>query len=132
MILSGNTCSSTCLSGYGMTFNVTYCVFCDLRCTACFDLSNNCTSCKSSGTYASYFLPSNFSCLATCPTGTFLNIGDRTCYPCDTSCVSCGIAATRCYECKSTFAWMNYFCYNPCPYRTFLNNGNCTPCSPLC
>lgn len=97
MMLSGTTCNETCLPGYGMTFDNTYCVFCDLKCTICFELSYNCSACKTNGTYASFLLPYNFSCEITCPVGMYGNYTDRTCYPCDGGCVSCRSTPTYCY-----------------------------------
>ncbi len=92
--------------------------------------------CKSSGTYASFLLASNFSCERTCPVGMYGNYTDRVCYPCLPACVSCRTLPDFCYECNTTlgYAWNNYKCYNPCPIGTFLtaNITNCSNCSPLC
>jgi hypothetical protein len=62
MWLSGTTCNETCLPGYGETSDMMTCVFCDLKCTVCYEISYNCTACKTSGTYASFLLAANYSC----------------------------------------------------------------------
>ena len=111
------------------------CVLCDVRCVVCYELGTNCTVCKPSGSFASFYLSTNNSCLASCPVGMYANYTDRTCYPCDPSCVSCRTTPTYCYECNTTlgYAWNSYTCYNPCPIGTFINNvTNCTNCSPYC
>ena len=112
------------------------CVFCDLRCLVCFELADNCSVCKSTGTYASFLYTVNSSCLASCPIGYYGNNTDRTCYPCDLACISCKTLPTYCYECNTAtgYGWNNYACYNPCPIGTFSTNStaNCSACSPYC
>lgn len=112
------------------------CVFCDLKCLVCFELATNCSVCKPSGTYASFYLSTNESCVTSCPVGMYANYTDRTCYFCDTSCISCRTTPTYCFECDKLtgYAWNSYTCYNPCPDGTFIsnNNTNCTNCSPFC
>ncbi len=92
--------------------------------------------CKYTGTYASFLLLANNSCLTNCPVGYYNNISDHICYLCDPSCISCKTLPTYCYECDVSlgYSWNNYVCYNPCPAGTFVsNNGsNCTSCSPYC
>lgn len=85
------------MPGYGMTFGGMVCVFCDLRCTVCYELSYNCSACKPTGTYASFLLAYNSSCEKNCPTGFYGNYTDRVCYPCDGACVSCKSIPTYCY-----------------------------------
>lgn len=53
-LLSGTTCSSTCLSGYGITSDAVTCIKCNDTCTACAYTSTNCSACQTSGTYAAF------------------------------------------------------------------------------
>lgn len=82
-MLSGTTCATSCLSGYGMTADPSLCVLCDVQCIVCYDLSDNCTSCKTSGGNAAYLYDNTtagyFQCVNPCPTGYFANTTSRAC-----------------------------------------------------
>lgn len=114
----------------------TVCVFCDLKCKVCYELMDNCSSCKASGSYASFLFTDNSTCLKNCPIGYYGNTTDRICYLCDIACISCKSKPDYCFECDKSvgFAWNNYHCYSPCPDAMFLTNNdtNCTSCDVKC
>lgn len=67
--LSGTTCASSCLTGYGSTTNTSLCVLCDAKCVACDQLSTNCSSCTTTAPNEAFLYGTQ--CLTTCPTGYF-------------------------------------------------------------
>ena len=134
--LSGTTCNESCLTGYGDTIIGEVCVYCDVKCSICYESATNCSACTTSGSNEAFLLAYNFSCESNCPVGYFENHTAQTCDLCDPSCISCDGFATYCFECDKVagYAWNGYTCYNPCPTSTYIdnNNTNCTNCSPYC
>lgn len=88
-MLSGTTCNESCLTGYGQTSGGMLCIVCDLKCKVCFDVATNCSACTTNGTNAAFLYPINSTCLISCPTGTYQNLTDRTCYLCNPECLTC-------------------------------------------
>jgi hypothetical protein len=135
-MLSGTTCNTSCLTGYGPTTDPAVCILCDLKCTACYDLADNCTTCKSTGANASYLYDNTTigysQCVLTCPAGTFINSTARTCDLCDANCTTCAINSTYCYSCVVGYGWAYYNCFMPCPDGRFFENTNCSKCPNTC
>jgi proprotein convertase subtilisin/kexin type 5 len=102
----------------------------NLHCQAC---SNGCKTC--SGSYSnqclscmtSYYTHLVNQCVATCPTGFYLN--GNACSPCDTSCYECsGGNFDNCTECAGSYKkYLGNQCKDPCPenYDTYLNSSIC-------
>ncbi len=63
---SNNTCSLTCLTRFGYALNPNVCVYCDLRCTACYNEMDNCTSCTTSGVWVAYLSTTANALYPTC------------------------------------------------------------------
>ena len=84
-MLSGTTCATSCLTGYGVTSDPSFCVLCDSKCSACFEMADNCTSCKSASPNTAYLYYNDtvfyYQCVNPCPTGyyAFVNGTSRTC-----------------------------------------------------
>lgn len=134
---SNNTCDTVCLSRFGYSAP-NFCVYCDLRCTACHTVLDNCTACTTSGIWTAYLSttvnPNYPTCVNPCPDGYFANKTSRTCDLCNSSCATCLNSATYCTSCVAGYYWTGWFCYSPCPTQYFLdpNGTNCTKCSPFC
>jgi hypothetical protein len=67
--LSNTTCSTVCQNHFGYTDNTGICVYCDLRCSACYNTLANCSACTTSGTWTSYLDssdPTNITCINPC------------------------------------------------------------------
>ena len=137
-MLSGTTCNTSCLPGYGPKFDPAICVLCLETCTACFDLADNCSACTTSGANESWLYYNstlNYSqCLSPCPIGTFESNVNHTCDLCHNNCTSCEFNDTHCYSCVAGFGWNGYSCWMPCPTSYFYENGdlNCTKCPNVC
>lgn len=134
---SNNTCSTVCLNRFGYTDTPNICVYCDLRCSACFNSMSNCSACTTSGTWASFLDssdPANITCVNPCSPGTFANKVTRTCDKCNENCSTCLNSANYCLSCEvNGSAWYGWTCYTPCPAGFFQqNSSNCTPCSAFC
>jgi len=78
----------------------------------------------------------NSNCLpaASCPDGTYANINDYTCTPCDEPCTKCAAAGnTQCSECEvGTFLLNNVCesdCTNPVGYVPDSDNNICLQCN---
>lgn len=101
----------------------------------CFETATNCSQCQPSGINETYLYPQNFSCLKSCPVGTYSNLTDHVCYMCDPSCLNCSFNSSYCYKCDSSigYIWFNFTCIQTCPALYFLDtNNNCSTCSPYC
>ena len=112
-------------------------MYCDLRCTDCFDSPTNCSACTRSGTWTSYLYsadPTNITCLKVCPDGFFANKTSQTCDPCNVNCSTCLNSANYCLSCMSGWYWTGWSCYDPCPVHYYTNTNliNCTKCSLYC
>jgi hypothetical protein len=75
--LSGTTCAVNCLTQYGQTNNLTLCVLCDVKCTACDQTSTNCTACTTSGLNEAFLY--GFQCVNPCPTNYLANTANHIC-----------------------------------------------------
>jgi len=129
-ILDGSSCVSECSEG---KMNVNgLCTECTGKCKTCEGEAGFCTSCKN---------PLEFvyegKCVATCPTGTFLNqttdansTDTKSCKPCKTNCESCTLLNStyeRCIKCKPTFLMLADNCIDKCP-ENYTNNSDHTLC----
>ena len=137
-MLNNYSCLTTCTTGYGNTSDPAVCIWCNLKCRACFEVFDNCTLCQTSGTYKSFLYYNDtlgyYTCVTTCPDGYFANTTQNTCDLCDHVCLTCSINSTYCYSCVSGYGWSNYYCYQPCNdgYYYSNNNTNCTQCNLTC
>jgi len=134
---SNNTCSTVCLNHFGYTDSPNVCVYCDLRCTSCYNTLTNCSSCTTSGTWTAYLDtsdPTNITCVNPCSAKYFANKTAHTCDPCNVNCSTCLNSANYCESCVNGSAWTGWSCYNPCPNHYFLDSNltNCTACSSFC
>lgn len=133
--LSNSTCAAACLSLYGSQSSSSVCILCDLHCTACAELSDNCSACVTAGALETFLDSSNAvykKCTANCPSTTFANAANHLCEGCDTNCLTCGGSATNCFSCKTGDGWLNFVCYTNCPNGYFKDTANCTLCDGLC
>jgi hypothetical protein len=120
----------------GHRFSYVYSIGCPSKCTACsipnFSVASTvnqlqCTACLPG------FVLSNGSCIANCPSGTFLSPDDnQTCKSCDSSCGSCLGSATFCLTCAGGQLASQGKCVNSCPSGTFSASGACPTCHPDC
>ena len=87
--LSGTTCSVSCLSGYGPSPTPNLCLACTYPCLTCNLTATNCTSCNVSlGTMFLYNTGSYvYTCVASCPIRTFVNLTASSCDFCPNGCV---------------------------------------------
>ena len=130
--LSGTTCETNCLSGYGEKASTPQvCIYCSLYCTSCYELSTNCSSCQTNGTYESYLHAS--SCVTACPSFYSEDTSSHTCQPCTNSdCLDCEPDNfPRCFQCNSQY-WHDFDCLTVCPDGYFEDVSNCTLCDPSC
>ena len=132
--LSGTTCALTCSSTYGNDTLITQdiCIKCSSFCTSCLDSAYYCLSCITN--YYLYPNDPNITCVAACPTHTFINTTiPRFCQACNDTCENCTTNAFKCTSCYAGFYLYNFSCYNPCPLQTYTNsNTTCAPCFSLC
>lgn len=141
-MLSNTTCSTSCLSGYGLTADPSLCVLCSTYCTTCYGVADNCTVCKTTPSSVKSYLYYNTTlfysqCLTNCAAyspGYFANTTSQTCDLCDPSCYSCLTNATHCTSCTTGYGFYNYVCYRPCNTGFYYTNGtsNCTACAAVC
>jgi proprotein convertase subtilisin/kexin type 5 len=135
--LSNNTCSASCLTGFGFSTPNT-CVLCDKKCSSCYMVSDNCSSCTSSGKNAAYLSTtanSNYTtCVTTCPNQYYANKTARTCDQCNSTCATCLNTANYCTKCATGLYWTGWTCFSTCPVNYFqdTNGINCTKCIPYC
>ena len=127
--LSGNTCSTACLTGYGQVTASKICVLCDLKCITCAGTATNCSSCTASGADAAYL--SGNTCVLSCPSTTFGNNTTRTCNSCPSNCNNC-TSSTVCTTCTSPYLLLSTSCVSSCPGGTFTGTGVCTSCDSKC
>ena len=137
-MLSNTTCATTCLTGYGYTFDPSLCVLCDKNCTTCFGVADNCTVCKSGSPYTSYLYFNSTQgysqCLNPCPPSYFANTTARTCDLCDPNCTACITKSTYCTACVIGYGYYQHYCFMPCPTGFYYTNGtsNCSLCNITC
>lgn len=135
LVKSGNTCSTSCIAGYGITSNDYSCVKCNITCTQCSYLDKNCSACQSTGNFSAYLYDDNLTypkCMMACPGGTIAINATRTCTPCSTGCTTCISITTNCTSCLASYGLLNSTCYSPCPDRYYLSGTACLSCSPYC
>ena len=137
-VKSGNTCATTCASGYGVTSNDYLCVRCNNTCLMCAYLATNCTACQFTGSFSAFYYDDNITfpkCLMICPAG-FVGIAisnsTRNCTPCATGCATCSNTTTNCTSCSTGYGLLNNTCYSPCPASYYLSGAICLSCSPYC
>ena len=133
--LSGSTCATDCLEGYGPTTDPLVCLGCTSPCVNCSQSDTNCTSCEASPVQH-YLLTngSNGTCYSTCPDEYYANTTSLTCDACPEGCFSCD-NDTNCFECLSAqgYLWFNLTCNLTCPDSYFDSNGvNCSSCIEGC
>ncbi len=134
--LSGTTCSTSCLSGYGPSPTLGLCLLCTYPCLTCNLIASNCTTCDNSlGTLYLYYSGSSlYTCVSTCPNPTFLDLSTSplSCSLCNTACNSCNNNANNCTACITGYALLNNTCYNPCPNGYYTNGLICSKCDISC
>jgi hypothetical protein len=120
-MLNNFSCYNNCRTGYGYTEDPALCVWCDLHCTSCYGLYDNCSTCvtttNSVWKSALYYNETDGYnvCVSNCPTGYFVNTTTNICELCDPVCLTCTKNETYCFSCLSGYGWTGYYCYNPCP-----------------
>ena len=134
---SGSYCRLNCMPGWGDIFNSQFCVYCNPKCTGCYNSGTNCTSCYSTGGNAGFFIITNNvtmtgNCYNPCPNGYFANTTSRTCDLCLSPCATCNKLATNCTSCVNGTYWFNFTCVNPCPDNYFINATVCSKCNTEC
>ncbi len=128
--LYGNSCVDVCPAGtYEGSLagvNNIACVDCSVSCLTCSLLGTNCTSCASN-TYLW-----NFTCVATCPTQTYLNVTLNACVKCQYPCVTCASAANNCTTCTTGYVHnTDNTCSSQCSDGSYLHTDpstNVTSC----
>jgi proprotein convertase subtilisin/kexin type 5 len=134
--LSGSTCDSACLSGYGPASNSPgVCILCTSPCLTCQELPTNCSTCVQTPSrhYLHKISSTSFECVTVCPAPTFPNNGTLTCDPCPSGCTECN-SSSYCFSCNYTagYAFQNTtnLCKNPCPLGFYKENStNCSMCN---
>ena len=106
LLSSNHSCVACNIQGYYANPAAGTCSQCDITCITCNATGpTNCLSC-SSGTY---LLSSNHSCIACNVQGYYINVTNKTCGMCDTSCRSCnGLSSLDCLSCFSGYALSSY------------------------
>lgn len=99
-MLNNYSCLTSCVNtttfGFGYTEDPAVCVFCNLRCSSCFGVFDNCTTCKTSGTWRGFLYYNDtlgyWTCVNPCPAvpGHYVNTSINTCQLCDPVCATCG------------------------------------------
>ena len=171
-ISSAKECISTCGPGFWVETATNYCKPCDTTCKTCSGGTNlQCSSCETGGSYKyltydnkclsacpSYLYLSNFSCLQTCPNGTFkfddpggfgkcvstcsgsfwIDTPNAYCRACDSSCLTCsGGTSLNCLSCdlvgSTAFFTYDGQCVNSCPLPMFIYTiGGVKKCLSSC
>ncbi|KAF9010794.1 insulin-like growth factor binding protein [Cyathus striatus] len=113
------------------------CDTCGAKCTACqipnFNVGSTIDQLQCTACLPGSFL-SNGTCVASCPTGTFVSPKDNsTCQACDSSCSTCTGSSSFCLTCPSpSLSTPTGTCVSTCPSGTFSSSGTCLPCHPDC
>ncbi len=99
--LSGSSCSTNCLTGYGDDINNRdVCLVCQANCKYCQDTPSNCLDCIAP--YLLFYVADyNYVCVNPCPSHYYSNmIGNNTCLICDSTCVNCYGQSYNCTSCQ--------------------------------
>ncbi|TBU41363.1 insulin-like growth factor binding protein [Dichomitus squalens] len=112
------------------------CTTCPLGCTSCkfssFNVASTIDQVQCTGCLPGTVL-SGGKCVASCPTGTFLDPKDNvTCTACDSSCGTCAGSATFCLTCANNQLASNGTCVASCPSNSFSSSGQCITCHSDC
>ncbi|KRX04787.1 WW domain [Pseudocohnilembus persalinus] len=127
--LLGNSCPSTCGTGYYDNSSTNTCDTCTSPCSDCSTSITTCTACENG-----YYLDGN-TCDTTCPTTYFGNTSTNTCDPCDGSCQQCtGPSNAECSQCVGGYYLYTTTCDTTCPngYYPFSTTNTCELCSSEC
>ncbi|EAR87584.2 hypothetical protein TTHERM_00070910 (macronuclear) [Tetrahymena thermophila SB210] len=125
------TCVSDCGDYYYADTN-NVCQQCDQTCLRCSGpQADNCTKCSS----PLYLDKTSNRCVQgpNCPSGTYPEVSNRTCMPCNVVCLTCnGSSSTNCLTCT------NYLDVNTCVSQCSVGKyaysltKSCKPCDPNC
>ena len=140
LLEANQSCLSDCPDTFFENSTDHKCYSCDNNCAQCDLTPSNCQSCKSSGSYESFFFADNSSCLAVCPDGFYKNTSDHSCYPCDEQCQQCAGTSSFCQVCtasgpsESFLLQSNSSCLHSCPASYFADPADhvCHPCDAKC
>ncbi|KAL4493947.1 hypothetical protein ABPG72_021964 [Tetrahymena utriculariae] len=157
-----NSCVTTCPNGTYKNTTNNKCSPCDPTCTTCNGPSNSqCLSCTLPKYYqsstgqcvdncnlnyktnclscsGSQFLDSaTNSCVTTCPNGTYQNLSNNQCSPCDPTCTTCnGPTSSQCLTCTlpKYFQLTSGQCVNNCNTNQYQDNSSvtCQNCNSNC
>lgn len=133
-------CELGCPQTYYSDANTSSCLACPAGCLYCY--ATNCSSCQQGYVYSSQtascskacsainvYYNVDGTCVATCPSGTFLLADLVTCQECSKDCLTCQNIGTNCTACFSKF-WYNYMCVVNCPTNYYADSNNkCQPCN---
>ncbi|KAL4504487.1 hypothetical protein ABPG72_009933 [Tetrahymena utriculariae] len=132
------SCVQTCPSNYYLVNQ--QCQICDLSCSNCVTISNNCTSCSASyyPLYTSQQPTNNFQCSQNCPNNYYFV--NNQCFICDQSCQSCSGNSNSCTTCTNGYYPLytsqqptnNFQCSQNCPNNYYFVNNQCFICDQSC
>lgn len=120
-MLNNYSCYNVCRPGFGYTDDPAMCIYCDLHCSTCYGLFDNCSVCitTTGNKWKSYLYYNDslgyWTCVNPCPAGNYLNTTLNTCELCDAVCATCKTNSSYCQSCVATYGWTGNYCYNPCP-----------------
>lgn len=134
---SGSYCRANCLSGWGDILDSQYCAWCSPYCVSCYNNGNNCSSCKTSGSYEGFMVITDFvantgSCSWGCPGGSFANYTTHLCDNCTAPCKTCTSISTKCTSCITGYYYLNNLCDTVCPDGYYINGLLCSKCRSEC
>ena len=119
LVYGSSNCSDVCPDGQFSTISVTsghLCRVCNSECLTCDLSSSNCTSCgRVNGVWL--FLQ-NFTCVAVCSAGTYMNSSLGQCVGCADGCLTCNGPST--YDCQSC-----NLSSNSTPFYKFIGEDTC-------
>lgn len=146
-----SSCVGSCPPGYYVNIESRACLACSSTCNQCRNEATICTSCQSTPSHPQYFYAAANTCVATCPSNTFLQVD--TCIECDNvtaGCATCSGTSTYCNSCVNPSYYLDQFgncgsscsgsylyydqinmkCRQTCPYTLYLNGSYCMRCTP--
>jgi hypothetical protein len=134
-VLSGNSCATTCDTGYFIPSTdptTQVCKNCDVSCLKCTLNSTNCLVNQCNIGYIYFSI--NSTCLNPCPNGYYNNSG--VCNQCVSMCLTCSGSSSTCTSCSDGLYLFSGSCLNSCPIagnwiaNTILNL--CQDCNLYC